>query len=91
MDILQDIGRQLVFPIDFESQKYTESLSNKALYLITLISFISGCLTQSLIITGIVFVSGIVLVLAVVLPPYAAYNKQRPQWANSGPTLVVPE
>ncbi|CAG99476.1 signal peptidase complex subunit SPC1 [Kluyveromyces lactis] len=91
MEVLQDLGRQLVFPIDFESQSYTESISNKALYLITFFSFISGYLTESIKVSGIVFVLGLIVVLVIVLPPYSAYNKHRPQWANSGPTVVEPK
>lgn len=89
MDVLQDLGRHLVFPIDFESQAYTERISKLGLYAVTVISCVVGYASNSIKICAAVFVAGVIGVMAAVLPAYPAYNKNRPKWVSSGPKVVL--
>lgn len=83
MEVLQELGRHLVFPIDFESQKSTETFSNYALYITTTISCLVGFFTQSLLIGLILFATGYVVTLLAVVPAYPKFNKNKPQWVKA--------
>ena len=71
-EILQDVQRKLVFPIDFPSQRKTEKFQQLSLMIGALVACILGFAQQSLK----------VITLICVLPAYPWYNKQKLRWAQ---------
>lgn len=75
--VLQEISKQLVFPIDYPSQ---QKLTDRTHYLIILsgiIAFIYGYIKQSIYQLLISYVIGILITGLIIIPSYPMYNKQR--------------
>ena len=75
--VLQEISKQLVFPIDYPSQA---KLTNRTHYLIIIfgiISFIYGYLKQSIYQLLICYGIGIIITGLIIIPSYPSYNKQK--------------
>lgn len=81
-EVLQDIQRKLIFPLDFPSQKYTERLQQITLLIGAIIASIVGLSTQSL--KNLIIVYGICIAITglVVLPAYPAYTRRKLQWVQ---------
>ncbi|SCU97326.1 LANO_0E15742g1_1 [Lachancea nothofagi CBS 11611] len=81
-ELLQEIQKKLVFPIDFASQRKTDQLVFRTLFFGTVTASLIGFFTQSLLNLIICFGVTFALCLVAVLPSYHAYNKQRPEWVK---------
>lgn len=81
-ELLQDIQRKLIFPLDFPSQRYTERLQQITLLIGAVIASIVGLSTQSL--KNLVVVYGICIAITalLVLPAYPAYTRRKLQWVQ---------
>lgn len=76
-EILQEISRKLVFPIDYPSQKALSKRTTNLIKLVALVAFIYGCLTESIKNLLIAYASGIVVIGLIVVPPYPSYTRQK--------------
>ncbi|SCU79106.1 LAFA_0B00760g1_1 [Lachancea sp. 'fantastica'] len=81
-EVLQDIQKKLVFPIDFASQRRTDRLVHRTLLFGTISTSLIGFFTQSLFNLMVGFGATVALCMLVALPSYTAYNKQRPEWVK---------
>lgn len=81
-EILEEIKKTLVFPIDYPSQERTESLQNALLAIGAALSCITGFYMQSLIWLLAIYGFSVVLTLIVVLPAYPAYNARKLEWVR---------
>ncbi|CAI4540676.1 CDG_1a_G0029970.mRNA.1.CDS.1 [Saccharomyces cerevisiae] len=81
-EILQDVQRKLVFPIDFPSQRKTEKFQQLSLMIGALVACILGFAQQSLKVLLIAYGISCVITLICVLPAYPWYNKQKLRWAQ---------
>lgn len=81
-ELLQDIQRKLIFPLDFPSQRYTERLQQITLLIGAVVASIVGLSTQSL--KNLVVVYGICIAITalLVLPAYPAYTRRKLQWVQ---------
>lgn len=82
-ELLQEISRIIVFPIDFPSQQYTEKLATRILAFGTVVSCSIGFVTQSLATLVYCYGACCLLCLLLVLPSYPTYNKRRLKWAGT--------
>lgn len=82
-EVLQEIQKKLVFPIDFASQRETDRLVNRTLIFGTIAACFIGLFTQSLANLMMSFGVSLALCFAAVLPSYSAYNKRRPEWVKT--------
>lgn len=82
-EILEEIRRKLVFPIDFPSQQRTERIQNIVLAAGSVLSCLVGFYTQSLAYLMVIYGFTVVLALIVVLPAYPSYTSRKLQWAKS--------
>ncbi|SCU82423.1 LAME_0C01046g1_1 [Lachancea meyersii CBS 8951] len=80
--VLQEIQKKLVFPIDFVSQRQTDRLVHRTLLFGTIVASLIGFFTQSLFNLMLSFGATIALCMVAVLPSYPAYNKKRPEWVK---------
>lgn len=76
-DFLDSIKSVIEGTIDFESQKFTEDLSYKGLIIGSVISAILGFISQDIRILLFFFVLTVLVILALVVPPYPSYNKNK--------------
>jgi len=76
-EIIQEISKHLVFPIDYPSQQKLNGRTHKLLIVVGIISFIYGYLTQSIQNLLISYGVGIIVTSIVVVPAYPFYNKQK--------------
>ncbi|QHS74249.1 signal peptidase complex subunit SPC1 SPAR_J02010 [Saccharomyces paradoxus] len=81
-EILQDVQRKLIFPIDFPSQRKTEKFQQLSLTIGAVIACILGFTQQSLKVLLIAYGISCVVTLICVLPAYPWYNKQKLRWAQ---------
>ncbi|CEP62660.1 signal peptidase complex subunit SPC1 LALA0_S06e00760g [Lachancea lanzarotensis] len=81
-EVLQEIQKKLVFPIDFASQRRTDQLVHRALLFGTISASLIGFLTQSLFNLVIGFGATVALCMLVTLPSYTTYNKKRLEWVK---------
>ncbi|CAI4569228.1 CDA_G0029710.mRNA.1.CDS.1 [Saccharomyces cerevisiae] len=81
-EILQDVQRKLVFPIDFPSQRKTEKFQQLSLMIGALVACIFGFAQQSLKVLLTAYGISCVITLICVLPAYPWYNKQKLRWAQ---------
>jgi len=66
--------------IDFEGQRLTENIKNIALIGSAIIAFLFGFLTQSLQTTFILLGFSMVMLGAIIVPPWSYYNKHPVKW-----------
>ncbi|KAH3676229.1 hypothetical protein WICPIJ_009189 [Wickerhamomyces pijperi] len=75
-DVLIAIKNFVEGPIDYKSQKKTEDLNFYLLVLGSIIASLIGFITQSIFNLSIAFCVSIAATIIIVVPPYAAYNKE---------------
>ncbi|AET39795.1 signal peptidase complex subunit SPC1 Ecym_4783 [Eremothecium cymbalariae DBVPG len=83
MEVLQELGWKLLFPIDFESQRYTAAISSKLIAVGTVLGCLLGYFTNCCLMTVYTFGATYILTLLIVVPAYPAYNKKRVNWVGS--------
>ncbi|SCU91452.1 LADA_0F10044g1_1 [Lachancea dasiensis] len=81
-ELLHEIQKKLVFPIDFVSQRQVERLVYRILFFGTSAACLIGFVTQSMFNLLTCFGVSFTLCLIAVLPSYPAFNKQRPEWVK---------
>lgn len=81
-EILEEIKKKLVFPLDFPSQEKAEFIQNALLAFGAFVSCLVGFYKQSLIWLLATYASAILLTLVVVLPAYPAYTARKVQWVR---------
>lgn len=81
-ELLQDIQRKLIFPLDFPSQRYTERLQQITLLIGAVVASIVGLSTQSLKNLLVVYGICIAITALLVLPAYPAYTRRKLQWVQ---------
>ncbi|CAR21433.1 Signal peptidase complex subunit SPC1 [Lachancea thermotolerans] len=81
-EVLQEIQKKLVFPIDFASQRRLDRSVYLCLMIGTVVSCFIGLFTQSLFNLVVSFGLTFCVCLALGLPSYPAYNKQRLEWVK---------
>ena len=81
-EILQDVQRKLVFPIDFPSQRKTEKFQQLSLMIGAFVACILVFAQQSLKVLLTAYGISCVITLICVLPAYPWYNKQKLRWAQ---------
>ncbi|AQZ11653.1 SPC1 (YJR010C-A) [Zygosaccharomyces parabailii] len=81
-EILQDIQRKLIFPLDFPSQKFTETVQQVTLLVGAILACNVGCATQSLKHLLIIYGISCLIAAIAVLPAYPAYTKKKLQWVQ---------
>ncbi|EDO17919.1 hypothetical protein Kpol_1010p35 [Vanderwaltozyma polyspora DSM 70294] len=81
-DILQEVGKKLVFPIDFQAQKEVSKKLTVILSVGVLFTSIYGYITQSLF--NLLVAYGVIILVAslVIVPAYPSYNKHKLQWVT---------
>ncbi|CCH59586.1 hypothetical protein TBLA_0B07700 [Henningerozyma blattae CBS 6284] len=84
--MLENIGRKLIFPIDFPSQKRTFHLQSVILLISALFASAFGFFTQSLLNLLICYAAGVLITMLLVVPPYPSYNKKKLQWVKPSMT-----
>ncbi|QLG71002.1 hypothetical protein HG535_0B00400 [Zygotorulaspora mrakii] len=81
-EILQELGRKLVFPIDFRSQKNTERYQQLILIAGAILASLIGFFAQSLLYLVVTYGLAIVVAMVVVLPAYPAYTREKLDWVK---------
>ncbi|QLL33578.1 hypothetical protein HG536_0E04890 [Torulaspora globosa] len=82
-EILEEVKRKLVFPIDFPSQQRTERVQNIVLATGSVLSCLVGFYMQSLTHLMVIYGLAVVLALIAVLPAYPSYTSRKLEWAKS--------
>ncbi|KAI9271870.1 microsomal signal peptidase 12kDa subunit, partial [Phascolomyces articulosus] len=68
---------------DFEGQGLADQLTHLILISFAVIGFVTGYVSESLLITVGIFSVGIFLAAVVVLPPWPMYNRHPQKWLPS--------
>lgn len=81
-EILEDIRKKLVFPIDFPSQKKNEKLQAVILSVGAVLSCIIGFYTQSLFHLVVTYGLAYLTAIVAILPAYPAYTAHKLAWVH---------
>ncbi|CCE61106.1 hypothetical protein TPHA_0A00210 [Tetrapisispora phaffii CBS 4417] len=81
-EILQDIGKKLVFPIDFKAQSSLTTKLNNILLVGSIFAMIYGYSTQSLSNAFYSYIAFISIAAMAVVPSYPSYNKHKLEWVK---------
>ncbi|SMN20786.1 similar to Saccharomyces cerevisiae YJR010C-A SPC1 Subunit of the signal peptidase complex (SPC) [Maudiozyma saulgeensis] len=76
-EIVQEINKYLVFPVDYPSQKKLNDRTHILIILFGIISFVYGYVTQSIKNLLICYGVGILITSLIIVPAYPFYNKQK--------------
>lgn len=75
--VLQEISKQLVFPIDYPSQQKLTDRTHYLIILSAIVAFIYGYIKQSIYQLLISYGIGIIITGLIIIPSYPMYNKKR--------------
>ena len=81
-EILNEVRKHLVLPVDFKAQERIEKLAYVILGIGAVTSFGIGFVTQSLQNLLVCFGGLFVVTLIVTLPPYSCYKKNQLKWVQ---------
>lgn len=81
-EIFQELGRKLIFPIDFHSQQRTERYQQIILMLGSFLACVVGFVSQSALYTVLVYGLAVLVAMVTVLPPYPHYTREKLEWVK---------
>lgn len=81
-EILENIHKKLVFPIDFPSQKKNEKVQAVILSVGAVLSCIIGFYAQSLFYLLVTYGIAYLIAIVAILPAYPAYTAHKLVWVH---------
>ncbi|KAH3899026.1 related to Signal peptidase complex subunit SPC1 [Saccharomycodes ludwigii] len=81
---LQELSNKMIFPIDLPSQKYTNRVTHKLLFLSSIISVVLGIIYDSMKTLLYFYGASVLICLILVVPAYPSYNENKLKWVERG-------